>query len=493
LKADVKVRIHNKFEIKVIRDGKVIQEGIAENIILDQAWNTFCNFEGRWFRYIRFGTGAGTPIAGGTSLFTDLGSKEATTDEVIRAFPTTSYTRKIVLLPAEYVGETFTEVGISDYGNTLLTHAMIKDAEGNPLTITKTEFDVLEIYATFYSTLDSGSDTGTKMQEVNNSLHKYFSEYEYTPSFSNATFGLSAIRYDTKYKGVLAFKNNSYGQNSKTTDVSSKTITFNRRIDITSTPELMLQFGVLGICSRNLNTMPTWSGQLLENETLGTGDGIKTDFIIPKFPLLDPATNLEVKIDGVVTTAYTLLNGDSVDSIEQTMIAHADSTHEDFDDLLNGFLVGNTVNVGYSTVEKVVKLEDPSSLNGKQISAYLRPIDYPYSSCVNFIIYSSPDGVTWTEIFSESTFRDYAETAYYTFNASYNYLKFKGYNSGTTKNAYIYWAKIATLDSNKPTISFTTAPAIDEVITASYKIEPMDKNENYILDLEASITFSQGV
>ncbi len=58
-------------------------------------------------------------------------------------FPISKWTRKIVLNPEEYVGKSITEVGISDtYSTTksksyINTHALIKDAEGNLLSIEK--------------------------------------------------------------------------------------------------------------------------------------------------------------------------------------------------------------------------------------------------------------------------------------------------------------------------------------------------------------------
>lgn len=48
------------------------------------------------------------------------------------------------------MGATITEVGISDTTNAINTHALITDAEGNPLSITKTDIDVVVIYATVF-------------------------------------------------------------------------------------------------------------------------------------------------------------------------------------------------------------------------------------------------------------------------------------------------------------------------------------------------------
>ena len=74
-------------------------------------------------------------------------------------------------MPEEYVGETITEVGISYYSssNYLHTHALIKDSEGNPLSINKTELDVVVIYATVFITFET-ANTNLKYLGSNNNL-----------------------------------------------------------------------------------------------------------------------------------------------------------------------------------------------------------------------------------------------------------------------------------------------------------------------------------
>ena len=133
MKAKVGVNFHNRFD--VVKNGEWI--GYAENIILDQMYSVICNFESNWFSRIYFGKGTGIPTPDRTALFSRLGSKTATTDNIVKAFPTSSFTRKITLLPSQYVGETITEVGIANSEGRLLTHAMLKDSEGNPLSLTK--------------------------------------------------------------------------------------------------------------------------------------------------------------------------------------------------------------------------------------------------------------------------------------------------------------------------------------------------------------------
>ena len=81
-KPTVNASIHNRFDIEVIdaKSGKIRQKAQAENIILDNLWaymfsSTSANRG--WFKYIRLGTGEGTPSPERTSLFSNLMYAEA--------------------------------------------------------------------------------------------------------------------------------------------------------------------------------------------------------------------------------------------------------------------------------------------------------------------------------------------------------------------------------------------------------------------------------
>src|SRR5690606_11283758 len=116
-----------------------------------------------------------------TSLFNHLGTKAATTEDYKYAYPTSYRTRKIVLNPEEYVGAEITEVGVA-YGSTssnLVTHALIEDAAGNPISLVKTDTNVVTIYATIYFELGGIENVyGGKVKWVeplsNNDLLRYF-------------------------------------------------------------------------------------------------------------------------------------------------------------------------------------------------------------------------------------------------------------------------------------------------------------------------------
>lgn len=149
--AKLNVKFHNRFDIEVIdiHSNEVIQRAKAENIILDRMYTRLVAFNS-YFTRIVYGTGSGTPTPGRTTLFNRVGDKGATNHELIRAFPVSSWTRRIRLEVNDNVGAILTEVGISETSTNINTHAMITDSEGNPLSIEKTNTNVIDIYATVF-------------------------------------------------------------------------------------------------------------------------------------------------------------------------------------------------------------------------------------------------------------------------------------------------------------------------------------------------------
>lgn len=153
--------IHNFFDVEVIdtRSGLVRQQAHAENIVLNQFFTGFLN-GGQACTHIQFGRGTGTPDVTRTALFSKIGHQ--TCEEVQRVYdlPVSKLTAKITLAAASYVGETITEVGFGIGSSTLMTHAMLQDSEGNPISITKTDTDIIIIKGTFYCTAMQGSGCG---------------------------------------------------------------------------------------------------------------------------------------------------------------------------------------------------------------------------------------------------------------------------------------------------------------------------------------------
>lgn len=112
-----------------------------------------------YFVNIHFGSGAGTLDPARTSLFSHLGTKAAVNDTLVKSIPVSSWKRKIVLDPEEFVGNTLSEVGIAfnAASTNLVTHSLLKDSDGEPISIVKTNTDVITIYATVFVTFDDSN------------------------------------------------------------------------------------------------------------------------------------------------------------------------------------------------------------------------------------------------------------------------------------------------------------------------------------------------
>ena len=110
-----------------------------------------------FFVQIRYGTGTGILDPARTSLFTDYAGKAVVFVSRVYGLPVSYVRQKIELGLTEANNQTLTEVGIASGISSwhLITHATIRDMNGNPISILKTSVDILTIYATVYITLDN--------------------------------------------------------------------------------------------------------------------------------------------------------------------------------------------------------------------------------------------------------------------------------------------------------------------------------------------------
>ena len=149
------VKLHNKFRL-VFEDMETgeVQEAFAENIVLETYFSRMLSGQDPT-KNISVGTGTGTLSTSRTTLFSFLATNtESVSDNAIVFSGLTAYRqRKVRFLETEAVG-TWTEIGFCYTDNSVLymtTHAMLKDSEGNQITITKNNTTVVTVYATIYS------------------------------------------------------------------------------------------------------------------------------------------------------------------------------------------------------------------------------------------------------------------------------------------------------------------------------------------------------
>jgi hypothetical protein len=312
-----KASIHNRFDIEV-RDaitGKLKQSLFAENIILDQMYTRLCA-RSSYFNNIHYGTGTGTLSASRTSLFTHLGSKTAEDVEIVKALPVSTYKRKIVLNPGDNVGAILTEVGISFDANTgsLITHAMLRDMNGNIITLTKTALDVITIYATIYIKLTVSNSAMKLVTPSANQLLAYLV----------GTGSLSTLKFHVGENPYIGDDNNSFPLHSSaslfsttglslTSDVPNKKFTTNlKRLEISEGNGNIAEIGFgerigdgapSGIWRMSFPATGIYAGLDLSGVTVATGDGIVSEFTLPSRNI--DLSTLVVKKDGSTVSDYT--------------------------------------------------------------------------------------------------------------------------------------------------------------------------------------------
>ena len=288
------VNIHNRFDVHIdnIETGEH-REFVGYNIILNQMWTRLCGGSS-YFGYIHFGEGTGTPTSDRTSLFSRLGTKSAVTEEIIKAFPVSSWKRKIVLNPEEYVGETITEVGIA-YGSSasnLVTHTMLKDSEGNPISFTKSDTDIVTIYATVFITF-ANTIPALKLLSIpnNNQLINYLTG----DSAPAGSFGLSTIEKPYSKLGTSAA--------AWTSDVSNrKRKTNTSRFGTTSGNGHVKYLDFPNLFRLKLPAPDIFSGQSYTDVNIGSGDGIKKSFMLPSANIRQ--SSLVIKKNGLTVSDY---------------------------------------------------------------------------------------------------------------------------------------------------------------------------------------------
>ncbi len=278
MNAKANLSIHNRFDI-VVRNaetGEVEQRAQAENIVLDRMYTRLCAFQ-TYFENIVYGRGTGTPTADGTTLFSRIGSMAASTEELVRSSPTSTWTRKIRLGTGDNNGETLTEVGISDTTTYINTHALITDAEGHSLALEKTALRIIDIYSTVYITL---YDVDRGLYFDGAGLRNY----------------LTGASMDSDSLGLALFNDFEYLPSIRTSDAANKKVKTAVRFNVQHYNKEVrrIRWSNVGLVCE-LPRTGLFTGYPITGATVGTGDGTQTVWSLPQRYI----TDLVVYVDGI--------------------------------------------------------------------------------------------------------------------------------------------------------------------------------------------------
>lgn len=506
----VNASIHNRFDIEVVdaKTGEVKQKAYAENVILDNWWTALTETDYDQYRThtggpatgIVFGSGSGTPSSSDTDLFARFGYA-ASTDSGTWGAPSKScysMTKKVSLSETQYVGSVFTEIGLcssyipysngNPYFRKTTTHAMLKDMNGNQISLTKTDTDILNVTATVFLHWkeDGYGDGSTK---VSASAMKQW----YTSGWS-AHFlfrFLAGVEYKENLSSAAAY--NIYPSVSKKTDnaVSCQLSDDGKSISIVGT---RIPVGGSNRCAKYATICCSGKAEYapfiiieaggeaiprsqIKGETVATADGTKTEFST-KFPY---AKNAKIYVNGVEqASGVSVTDGFTISESPGAYLVAVDENSE----------LGNLI---YSQFP-------PSGSSGTYAywgsdTNLLIPSDH-------IVCYYNPNykEIGWNKVVAEETTcsvyvkdgvgGDWVSTSKTITGEKKNYpfmkIKFGTWDFYYVSDIYVY-----TDDNTINNIHFDEPPAAGAIITADYFTETIAKDENHVFDLSLTIQLGE--
>lgn len=489
--AELHADIHNRFDVEVIdaRTGVVRRKAVAYNTICSQLWTRMMTPEA-YFNFIHYGTGAGTPAAADTSLFTFLGAvAPAQTDDVLTHDPANgvfSIRRKIVLSESTAVGAVLSEVGIG-YGSaasSLCTHAMLKDMNGNTITINKTATDIINIYATVFVHYPSGGFDGGFARIVPRSVEKgpydfnncYIPDYKKYGGFLLYLCGLYNSSYCFAPKALVA-DHCLPKCNGKTYSMTPTYSAPDKKIVCTATRIGAGESNIGGIEYLHLSLRSDYllyalsirvGGALvprtvITGEAVGTGDGTTKDFSTD-FPFWSDG---KIYVNGVQQTSGVTISTGIVDALP---------TYPTVDYLV----MLDPVSTVENHIPYIGRQEGTGTVFGTPVIYYNPHYETGIGSftVIQGSISCSDDLVAWTNC-ATTVPSELQHKKYWKLTAS---------GSGT----YPEWSLIKVpTDYTGKNIHFTAAPASGAVITADYTADCVAKDANHVFDLTVTIQLGE--
>lgn len=498
--------LHNRFDIEVIDGvtGELKCGAVAFNIILDALWTRLSNgFQ--WFASIAYGSGTGTLAASRVGLFTQISAKTAGTLTVdYTHFPDgyVSFRKQIQIGAGEITGQVLREVGIS-YDNTanhLMTHALLKDMNGNTVSITVGELDVINIYATvFVRFATAGYEGGgvfiTPIKNSDSILYAIAGCGENTPlyicqimyAFMGEPYLLAPTALQVGaaeisagfYQGTINYKVGVCGYTAATKKILARFSLAAGAPYRVGTAELNpatvggwkgLAFArynggnyyLNGLCVRFPNNAKPYC--VITDEVIGTGDGATRDYAL-KFGFIKNDGSAVIKVNGAIVDPanYTIDYNKPANNKIGYFLRPVSGTKGVWNhaNRTDAWVAGD-----YEIVENPLYL----SYGITGLSKYF-----------NIRIDCSNDLVNWVTNVSGSL-------------ATYkNYRYWRAYATANMDANYPTVTDIISSDITPYALHFAVgqAPANGAAITASYRTESICKDVDHVVDIELEITLNE--
>lgn len=308
------VKLHNRFDFEVIDaiTGEVKQRATSYNIVLNTLYTRLINRQTH-MQSIHLGSGTGVLDAARTSLFTFVVGRTGSVDSTSMSIYNLYRRIKIQLAPEEYVDTTFTEVGVaySTGSTSLLTHSLLLDSEGNPITITKTGTDIIVVYATMFFTFTLPDNV--RLCHVNaagiastlNSVINYLVN-DTTSISTNISIGDIAADINDSY--IYSYINGGTGfavASSLSADaVNNRIVAASTRFSVSAGNSNVQEVTLLD--SFNFSLLDgIYAGTTYTDVPLSGQDGTQTRFRLPSNNI--DSSTLTIKVNGV-SVAYSIID-----------------------------------------------------------------------------------------------------------------------------------------------------------------------------------------
>jgi hypothetical protein len=356
---EMQATMHNNFVFEVVdkNTGEVKQTAKAENLVTKLGKKNFFRSLFRSsapdmptavYKIMKIGSGTGTFTDTMTAMIKEELSLATTVVNTTREITSDRlYVKKDLKAIINYNqlnGINISEVGLwsgkGSYDNEtavgLATHAFITDSQGNPITILKTETDIIYIYATVYFTVTHNA--GANLSFIKDALtgQNYLTYlidakgYEYNTQYrqyrvqlgeSNTPPAITDTNIKGRAVGAQVPTKAQYKGIPFTLDETLCTATWTYRWDNTVSGKVREAFFTGMYKSgdeyyawtslpfiRFVLPIGSWTEHVETDQAIATGDGTTVTFNLPPnaFPVKDGT--LVVKVGGTETTEYTYNN-----------------------------------------------------------------------------------------------------------------------------------------------------------------------------------------
>ena len=501
---DANIKFKNNYRLQHIDTitGETLHDLEFHNVVLDQIIDAVVHSTWDYDFRIAIGDGSGIPSASDTQLFHEIkkfSENDGVTGKCSKKNDNTLLFSVSVTIPAN-ASEVYdiSEVGVCFKNNILVTHALILDSEGNPITVKKKDTDKIilncELYVTFESEgLENFSIDDYSVECSTNSGTLVI------PYHFGAVTSLEAQRISDYSSSTYNLPNKDWVK-----DKNAKTLTVNfgpSRLPEYSMPAYIrgITFGMFGtIKLPNEAIFPRYK---VSNITVGIGDGETTKFKCPLNYFIQESETIRVGADEKIrNTDYTIDNEANQDELIELSAGN--------EAIISGGLIGSYPPLfrkpfGASPSSYGVASFDESTplyLDFKE-SAKLNTLRVPSSSKGTFTLSGrNTEEEDWTLI---GQFTPNNENNHYNFDLCYyRYIKL----TSTEQTPIMYSSSSSGYNSSYDTIEkckegsyfigyvgdsieFTTPPPEGAVITMDAYTDLPFVSPNNVLDISATLTF----